>query len=172
VCCSVCNVLQHVAICCRTFLKSQLSTTFVVQNKCELTVENLDQPFRTRAGIMQIEILKSQLATNLPTQNICGDDLCKFVPAVSRERAGIMRMLPFAGCKVTILLTKLAVYLCCSVLQCVAACCSVLQCGSVCCRGLRVTMLLTKLAAYLCCSVLKLVAACCSVLRVITVCCS
>jgi len=77
---------------------------------------------------MQVEILKSQLATKFTIQNICGDDFCKFVPAVSRERAGIMRMLPFAGRKVTILLTKLAAYLCCSVLQCVAVCCSVLQC--------------------------------------------
>jgi len=46
---------------------------------------------------------------------------------------------------------KLAVAVCCSVLQCVAVCCSALQ---------------------MCCSVLQCIAVCCSVLQCAAVCCN
>jgi len=54
-------------------------------------------------------------------------------------------------------------YVCCSVLQCIAACCSVLQCVAACCSVLQ--------RVAVCCSVLQCVAVCCSVLHCVVVCC-
>jgi len=63
---------------------------------------------------------------------------------------------------------------CCRVLQCVAVCCSVVQCGAVCCRVLQsVAVCCSELQwVALSCSELQWVAVSCSVVRCVAVCCS
>jgi len=88
-----------------------------------------------------------------------------------------------------LLIVALVLFLCCSVLRCVAVCCSVLQCVAVCCSVLQcvavssrvclgrpswswhgaVPMLQCVAVRY---SVLQCVAVCCSVLQCVAVCCS